>query len=120
MGFLNIIIIAAYIFLSVGGLVLFKYGSFKKLDISFLNGVLGIDVNIFVIVGILCYMLSFLLYLFLVSKFNLSYIVPITIGLVYILTILSSVLFFKENMHFYHVIGIVLIIIGVFLINLKR
>ena len=55
----------------------------------------------------------------LVSKFDLSYIVPITQGIVYVLIFLSSIGVFKEQVKLNGIIGTVLVILGIVLINIK-
>lgn len=55
----------------------------------------------------------------LVSKNELSYLLPVVTGSVYLLTMLSSILFFKENIHYIQLIGSAFILLGLMLMNIK-
>ncbi len=70
--------------------------------------------------GFLLYLFSFLLWQKLLVTYVLSYIVPITTGIVQIIIILIGYFFFKENITLINLIGIILVIIGVVLISIKR
>ena len=115
----NIILIGIYIILTVSGLVLFKLGSSKDFAISLANSSFSMSINFIAIIGLCCYLCSFLLYMLLVSKFDLSYIVPITQGIVYVFIFLSSIGVFKEQVKLNGIIGTVLVILGIVLINIK-
>jgi len=99
-------IIAIYVLFSVSGLVLFKLG--LSLKISWLS-----------ILGLLLYVISFLIYMGLVSKNDLSYVFPIASGAVYLLTMLSSVLIFKESIQSMQILGSTFILVGLVLMNIK-
>lgn len=116
----TIILIGVYIILTVSGLVLFKIGTNENFSIKYVTGDLSIQLNIKVILGLLCYLCSFLLYMFLVSKFDLSYIVPITQGIIYILIFASSIAIFKDNINNFSIIGTIMVIVGIVLLNIKK
>ena len=120
MSITNIILIAVYIILSVSGLVLFKLGSSKDFALSLGNGSFSMSINLVAILGLFCYICSFLLYMFLVSKFDLSYIVPITQGIIYVLIFASSIGVFKEKITTTGIIGTVMVILGIILLNIKK
>lgn len=120
MGFGMVVLIGVYMLLSAGGLVLFKLGSSKGLNMRVADGTFDAKIHLLVFVGLVCYIISFSMYMFLVSKFDLSYIVPLTTGIIYILTLVASVTIFKEILKVHHIIGVGFILLGVFLINLKR
>ena len=120
MSFKYIILIAIYLLLTVSGIVIFKLGANQNLEFKSVSGNLAFSFNYKVILGLLAYICSFLLYMFLVSKFDLSYIVPIATGIVYILTLLSSVYIFKDKLNTYNIIGVILVLIGVVLVNIKN
>lgn len=65
------------------------------------------------ILGAVFYVLSFLTWMFLLSKKELSLIYPLTVSIVYVAIMLSSVLLFKEQFTFYKIIGVVLIGLGI-------
>lgn len=115
-----IVVVALYILLSVGGLVIFKLGSAKELSFGLTNGSLHLQMNLLVILGLLLYAISFLLYMFAVSKLDLSYITPICTGSVYILTFIAAKVVFDEQITSFHYVGALLILCGVLLINFKK
>lgn len=99
-------LIIIYAILSNGGLVTVKY-RFNKSN------------NLFTISGLGMYVISFLLYMFLLHKYNLSVIVPITTGVSYILLFLMSTFVLKESMSILQMIGFFLVMLGVIFINVK-
>lgn len=71
------------------------------------------------IIGYCCYIISFLLYTVVISKFDLSYIYPILGGITNIMIILIAILYFHERVTIFSLIGGAFIIVGVFFMNLK-
>ncbi len=116
---MQIISIIIYLILTVGGLILVKLGS-DTISISLANGTFNFAMGIKAIIGFICYIASFLIYTFyIVRKFDLSYIYPIITGITQVLVILASVFILKEHISIPAIIGIVLIIIGIFCLNIK-
>lgn len=114
----NIILLLVYLAFSAMGLILFKIGVNDKLSISFIKGSLDLKISYLTIIGIVCYMISFILYLGLISKLKLSYIVPLTTGIMQIIILLATVFIFKETVTVIQVVGIVVVVIGIYMINL--
>lgn len=119
MSLVNIILLAIYMILSVSGLVCFKLGSQRQFEIGVGQGNLLFNVSFLAILGLCLYVISFLMYMFLISKFDLSYIAPISTGIVYILTFIAAGVVFKENITINHYIGAILILTGVIFINVN-
>ena len=69
---------------------------------------------------ILPYLISFLLWQKLLVTFDLSYIVPITTGISQIIILLLGVLFFKEQINWVGVVGVIITIIGITLIGFGK
>ncbi|NWG04945.1 MAG: EamA family transporter [Syntrophaceae bacterium] len=69
------------------------------------------------IVGLLLYILSFLAWLILLSKKQLTTIFPLLAGLSYASIIIASVLFLKEEIDLFKIIGIVLIGVGILFVT---
>ena len=65
------------------------------------------------VLGMICYALSFLTWMFLLSKQALSTIYPLTVGIVYALIMIASVVFFHEQFTLYKIIGVILIGLGI-------
>ena len=117
---INYILIAVYLIFSLAGVFLFKIGCQKEFLVSVSTGIFSLNISLISIMGLLSYVCSFLMYMFLISKFDMTYIVPVTTGITYILTFILAVLIFKEAITVNKVIGSVLILMGVLVINMKK
>lgn len=112
------ITIAVYMFFSASGMILFKKGTQDALMISVSNGIFNFRISLVSLLGLVCYACSFLMNLFLISRYNLSYIVPITTGLIYVVIFVVSAAVFKESISMMHVIGAAVVLLGIVMINL--
>lgn len=70
-------------------------------------------------IGFVCYICSFLLFTRMVIMFDLSYIMPLTTGIVQILSLVASSVVFKESISKQGIIG-ASIIIGLIIMNYKK
>ncbi len=114
------IIIALYVAATSAALVVIKLGTKHGAPLSYLENKLHFNINPLVILGIFLYGISFLLYIYLISKFDLGYIIPLTTALVYIVIFTASYLIFKEVFTATKILGIALIVTGLVFLNLKR
>lgn len=71
-------------------------------------------------IGFVCYICSFLLFTRMVIMFDLSYIMPLTTGIVQILSLVASSVVFKESISKQGIIGASIIIIGLIIMNYKK
>ena len=117
---MTMVILGIYALLSVGGLTLFKLGAQQALSVNVTGAALSLQVSWLSLLGLAMYVVSFLIYMGLVSKIQLSYLMPISTGVVYILTMLVSLLVFKETLGPLKAIGVVLVLCGVVLMNIKK
>ncbi len=109
----------AYLILTVSGLFLFKKGgNTTKIQLSLSE--FSLSLSLTTLLGIICYGISFILWLNIIKNNKLSYIYPVANGLVTVMTILGGVFLFKEKIFPVQVIGIILIIVGVILVYYKR
>lgn len=116
---MNIILFAIYVFLSSSGLILFKLGANSaSIHLNLFGLTLGFSFKM--ILGIICYGLSFLLWLYIVSKINLTIAMPLSVALVNTLVVIGSCLFLNEKISLMQGIGIFIIILGVALITWRR
>ena len=106
-----ILMFAVYALLSAGGLILFKMGGQDTA-----SG-LSLLLSWKMLAGILCYMLSFVLWLLIVSKTQLSFAMPLSVGVVNILVFLGSARYLHEEITPLKMIGLGVIIVGLFLIT---
>ena len=112
------ILTLVYILLTTGGLFCLKSGG-NSLTLA-LKGGFGFKMGYITALGFLLYIFSFLLWQKLLTTYDLSYIVPLTTGIVQIVIILIGYFFFKESISIVNLAGIILVIIGVVLISIKR
>lgn len=113
-------VLAAYVLATSAGLVVLKIGATSGLPISFVDSKLQFNLNPYSILGIVLYGVSFLLYIYLISKFSLGYIIPLTTALVYVLIFVASFVIFKESFTATKVAAIALIICGLVLLNVSK
>lgn len=107
-----------YIALTTGGLFCLKSGG-NSLTLALKNG-FNLKIGYITALGFLLYVFSFLLWQKLLATYDLSYIVPITTGIIQVIIILIGYFFFKESISIVNLVGIILVIIGVILISIKR
>lgn len=111
------ILFLIYVVLSSLGLILFKLGS-KDLTLLLQNGFFSLSMSWIVIVGILCYLASFLLWLVIVSKSELSYIYPLSIACINIAILVGSYFLLNETLGTREIIGTVVILVGIAIMKL--
>jgi multidrug transporter EmrE-like cation transporter len=104
--------------ISACGLVFLKMGASRDLKISISEGIFEIKLNIYVIIGLLCYVSSFIVSLVAMGKTNLNIFYPISAGLGYIVVCVASYLILKESFSVLQIIGTIIILIGVIIMNL--
>ena len=90
------ILVIVYIILAVLGLILMKIGV-NTGTISFANSTFTFSINFISLLGFVSYIASFFLFTNIIVKFNLSYIMPLTVGIIQVLTLISGYLIFKKR-----------------------
>lgn len=115
----TMMLILLYVLLSACGLVFLKIGASHDLKITVSGSTFEIKLNIYVIIGLLCYVSSFIVSLVAMSKTNLNIFYPISAGLGYILVCMASYLILKESFSVMQITGTIIILIGVIVMNLK-
>ena len=114
------IIIALYVIATSLGLIVLKLASKHGAPVGFTDSRLQFNINLYTVLGIFLYGLSFLLYMYLISKNDLGYIIPLTTAFVYIVIFFASFIIFKEVFTATKIAGIALIVMGLILLNLKK
>ena len=99
-----------YVIFTTSALFLMKMGG-NSLTLTLKNS-LTFKIGYLTLLGLLFYIISFILWQKLIVSFDLTYVVPITTGIVQIIILAGGVLFFKESINLTNLIGIILIIIG--------
>lgn len=115
---MQFVLLGIYLILTVSGLILMKKGG-NPGSIAVEGGNFNFGISLISLAGFVCYLCSFLLFTRLVVMFDLSYIMPLTTGIVQILTLVSSYLIFKEDFSLRAVIGASIVIIGIIVMNWK-
>lgn len=108
------ILTIVYILFTTGGLYLMKMGG-DSLSLSIKNG-FDFKIGFITLLGFLSYLVSFILWQKLLVSFDLTYIVPITTGIVQLIVMLIGIFAFHESINWIGILGAILIIIGVILL----
>ncbi|MCL2859469.1 MAG: SMR family transporter [Oscillospiraceae bacterium] len=111
--------IAVYILLTTGGLVLMKLGN-NAGTIAIQNSTVNFSVNAISLVGLIIYIISFLMFTKIITTYDLSYIYPIVAGITQVLSLIAALLIFKEHITWLGVAGIVLVVAGIVVMNINR
>lgn len=96
---------------------MFKLGS-GDMRVNVTSTIFSIRFSWKMLLGIVCYGCSFLLWLYIVSQMNLSLAMPLSVGLVNLLVLLGSSFFLKEQITAFQWAGVMVIVIGLALINI--
>lgn len=115
---MKLILTIIYICMTTTGIFLMKLGG-NSLSLTLQNEI-NFKMGYITLLGFLAYLISFLLWQKLLVTFDLSYIVPITTGISQIIILLLGVLFFKEQINWVGVVGVIITIIGITLIGFGK
>ena len=115
---MQIILVLIYLVLTLSGLILMKFGG-NSGSFSMADGNINFGISPISLIGFICYICSFLLFTRIVVLFDLSYIMPLTTGIVQVLTLVASKVIFKENFSTQGIIGASIVIIGILIMNIK-
>ena len=111
-----IALLFTYVVLTSMGLVLFKLGTVgNTFDLTLFGHTLTLSWKM--IIGILFYGMSFLLWLYIVSKNDLTYIFPIQVALVNLFVVVESIIFLDERISLIQGLGILVIVFGVIMVK---
>ncbi len=113
---MNLVLVILYVVFAVGGSTLIKYGGLSKIASFITLPIVNVNISIISLLGIIFYGVSFLLYILLLNKFDLSFISPVTIGAVYILLMITAAVVFREQFTIIKTIGCVIILAGIILV----
>lgn len=113
----NIVLTLTSIIMGAVGQVLLKVGVNKLGDFQFnLSGIMALIRNGFIVVGLALFGTSFLLWLKVLTKNDLSNVYPM-VSISYIIVVLASRFLFNEPLNSNKMIGIAAIVFGVIIIN---
>ena len=118
----NIVVLAVAVVLTVLAQLFLKRGveSLGEVDAS-LQGMVQIGIQIFkdlyLFGGLFLLGVSFLLWIWLVSKIQLNILYPVTVSMQLVLLALGSWLWFHETLTLTQFVGMAVIIFGIFLLS---
>lgn len=117
----TILLLVISILTTASAQLCFKKGVLKLGELSFsFSGILSlipkIMQNIWLVLGIFLFGISFLLWLFILSKLKLNIAYPIAVSVEVSLASLGAWIFFHEYLSLIQIIGIIIVIIGIFFI----
>ncbi len=116
---MKIISIILYLICSILGLTLMKQGmNITKFNLTV--NTINMCFSWKFVIGFLSYIVSFLLWTLIISKYNLSYIYPLITSVLFVLVMVSSALLLKETITTSQIIGTIFIIIGVLITIIKK
>lgn len=107
-----------YIIFSITAVFLFKSATVVT-NVSFKFNILGICITPLSIVGIGLYGMSFLIWMYLIQKSNISVLVPMALGISTVVNVLLATIILKENVSMLQWAGVIMITIGIFIVNVK-
>lgn len=111
--------IILYLLFSILGLTLIKLGG-NSTAILLRIPKLNVGLSLISILGFLSYLISFLIFVLIIPRYELSYLSPLTIGITQIAILIIAYFIFHENINTFKILGVISIIIGVILINIKK
>lgn len=91
-------------------------GEFKLTGLHDLSIIIKLLQNKFIIVGIFIAIIGALFWLMVISKLDLTIAFPVSGGIFFILLFITSWVFLGESITFIKIIGIVIIMLGIYLI----
>jgi drug/metabolite transporter (DMT)-like permease len=110
-----ILMISIYVILNSFGQILIKMGTMEiKNPVSMCD-----VINVKLIFGVFLFGLSFLTWIFILTKFNLSYAFPFAVGFGYAMVIVLSIFILKEVPTFLQIAGMSFVGIGLILMSVK-
>ncbi|MDH6208293.1 hypothetical protein [Aurantimicrobium minutum] len=69
------------------------------------------------LLGVFLYGISFLAWLFILSKYQVSFAYPFTIGVTLALTVIGAIILFRENVTVLQILGMCILVVAIFLIS---
>lgn len=117
---LSKIIIALYILTTSAALVVMKLGTQTSSTAGSNSDKIAAFINPTFAIGVFLYGVSFITYAYLISKYDLGYIIPLLAAFVYIITFLAAYFIFHESFTAFKILGITLILAGLVFLNIKQ
>lgn len=104
-----------YVAGSTSGVVLLKF-FYNSIQYESIRDLISKTLNIYFLSGTALYIFSFLIWLYILSKMNLSIAYPVSVTLSFVSIILVSILFLREKFSWNLTIGTMLCLLGIYII----
>jgi len=117
---MSIVLLLIYVLSTSSGLILLKLGTANGMPISIVEHAISFNFNWYSLAGFFLYGCSFLLYIYLISVFDLGFVLPVTTALIYTIIFIASFIIFKEVFTVIKIVAICFIIFGVILLNINK
>jgi small multidrug resistance pump len=115
----KIIMIILYLCTSTLGLIMIKLGvGTTSFEIN--NVFLGMNISWKLLIGFCSYIISFILWTVVISRYDLSYIYPLLTAIMFIIIMIASSILLKESISTSKIIGVIIIVIGVLITTIKK
>lgn len=114
---LNILVFFAYAVSSGSGLILLKM-ALSEHSVNF-STLMKIVTNSKFMIGFFLYLVGFILWMYILSRFKLNVAFPIAMALFFIISSAGSYLVLREPFTVLHIFGIILCFIGILLVSLR-
>lgn len=111
-----IISIGVYVVLNACGQLLIKMGTLEMNKVSSFQDLM----NLKLLAGVGLFGLSFMTWIYIVSKNNLSYAFPFAVGLGYVGVVVLSIVVLKETATLWQFVGMALIWVGIILMAVNK
>jgi len=113
------LLVLIYIFVTSVGMIFIKKGS-ESIEFKIISGNISIHFTLQFIIGLLLYVISFLLWVLILRNFKVTYISPIVFGLVFVLISILSYFMLNDRIEVLNIIGFIFIFLGVLISSLSR
>lgn len=107
-----------YLIFTTSGLFLLKSGG-DSMQLSFSDG-MSFNIGYTTMFGFICYICSFLIWQKLIVTYDITYIFPVTTGIIQAIILLLGALVFHEKINWIGIMGVVLIVVGVMCITISK
>jgi drug/metabolite transporter (DMT)-like permease len=111
-------LVLSYVVVTTLAMILFKQGAARS-TFSLTGGLFSGQIDGRAVAGVVLYVLSFALWLLVLSARPVTYIVPLTTGLVHVSILGAAFFFLKEGVSSMQLVGAGLVVAGAALIAMK-
>lgn len=99
--------------------VLWKLQFQKQPLVLKLETIIHLIISPYIVIGVGCYVLSMLIFFYLLSNYALSMIIPLT-AMTYMFNMLLAFIIFKESFDSYKIVGMMIIIFGIIVLSRSK